>query len=495
LRLGLDLTSVRIHSDARAAESAEDLHALAYSVGQHVVFGAGQYAEGSAAHNNTLAHELAHVLQQPTLATPPDTDTLPVGPAEGPAEREAGRLLAGHDATGMSAPRQKTGHAATALQRKVKLRGPNTWLFFSTWTDLTSAQRSTFLAREFSAPDRSLAAAIVDDMASAADEFQFEDIAELQVEVRKRLRTSQLMRETQRDLGPQGRAFGYPAHAPDGSWLPGLGPRVNSAASAYWGPVLNDNGSYYFQLSDLGRANAYQALVTLFAPQLKKDDRTLIHCDYLASVVHYRVFAETLGAVEFDSRVKNGALPMVLKWNGFADIETDILRSGSRESLQEVRPTSEQDLVIGDHVVFWNHRTYDLINAGTHEAWRLENAVVVVRTRAGEDVFLGHGSGEKSKQGMLDKLAAEYNKVVAMASAIIARTKSANPAIRTAATAELGRRFPHVMPVGSDFHVQGDAHGRTVDRKLTPITTGDPELVGLRDPRDLSLMNLVRRPK
>jgi len=40
------------------------LNALAYTVGQHVVFGAGQYKMGSTEGSKLLAHELTHVVQQ-----------------------------------------------------------------------------------------------------------------------------------------------------------------------------------------------------------------------------------------------------------------------------------------------------------------------------------------------------------------------------------------------------------------------------------------------
>jgi len=61
---GHDLSRVRVHTDARAAESARAMNALAYTVGQHVVFGAGQYAPGTVAGRKLLAHELTHVIQQ-----------------------------------------------------------------------------------------------------------------------------------------------------------------------------------------------------------------------------------------------------------------------------------------------------------------------------------------------------------------------------------------------------------------------------------------------
>jgi hypothetical protein len=63
-RFGHDFSSVRLHADAAAAESAKELHAAAYTVGNHVVFGSGQYRPQSASGQRILAHELAHVVQQ-----------------------------------------------------------------------------------------------------------------------------------------------------------------------------------------------------------------------------------------------------------------------------------------------------------------------------------------------------------------------------------------------------------------------------------------------
>lgn len=62
-RLGHDLKSVRIHADARAASSSHAIHARAFTYGNHIVFGEGQFAPASAAGQRLLAHELVHVLQ------------------------------------------------------------------------------------------------------------------------------------------------------------------------------------------------------------------------------------------------------------------------------------------------------------------------------------------------------------------------------------------------------------------------------------------------
>jgi hypothetical protein len=61
---GTDFSRVRVHDDARAAESARAVDAHAYTVGDDLVFGTGRYAPGSAAGDRLLAHELAHTLQQ-----------------------------------------------------------------------------------------------------------------------------------------------------------------------------------------------------------------------------------------------------------------------------------------------------------------------------------------------------------------------------------------------------------------------------------------------
>ena len=61
---GHSLSHVRIHTDSHAAESAREVGALAYTVGRHIVFGAGHYAPTTSAGKLLLAHELAHVGQQ-----------------------------------------------------------------------------------------------------------------------------------------------------------------------------------------------------------------------------------------------------------------------------------------------------------------------------------------------------------------------------------------------------------------------------------------------
>ena len=56
--------SVRVHTGSRAEESAHELGAHAYTVGDDIVFDSGRYAPQTNDGRALLAHELTHVLQQ-----------------------------------------------------------------------------------------------------------------------------------------------------------------------------------------------------------------------------------------------------------------------------------------------------------------------------------------------------------------------------------------------------------------------------------------------
>jgi hypothetical protein len=59
-----------VHAAGQAAESAQSIQALAYTAGNHVVFGASQYQPSSEAGKRLLAHELTHVVQQESAPAP-----------------------------------------------------------------------------------------------------------------------------------------------------------------------------------------------------------------------------------------------------------------------------------------------------------------------------------------------------------------------------------------------------------------------------------------
>jgi hypothetical protein len=63
-RFGQDFSHVRLHTDRKAAELAQNLNAKAFTIGRDVVFGAGHYTPQTNAGRRLLAHELTHVVQQ-----------------------------------------------------------------------------------------------------------------------------------------------------------------------------------------------------------------------------------------------------------------------------------------------------------------------------------------------------------------------------------------------------------------------------------------------
>ncbi len=105
---GHDFSHVRIHTDGAAAEAAEALHALAFTIGRDVYFGRGQWNPASGAGLELLAHELTHVVQSDEGRLPgargPGMD---VSRPTDPHEREAyamGREVANTLGPGVSRP-------------------------------------------------------------------------------------------------------------------------------------------------------------------------------------------------------------------------------------------------------------------------------------------------------------------------------------------------------------------------------------------------------
>lgn len=110
---GHDFSRVRVHTDTSAAESARALQANAYTVGQDIVFGTGQYSPKTRRGRHLLAHELAHVVQQSGRNAATD-DALQIDPSaaqEAAAESAADRFLSGEGS------RLSPGTAQYSLQR------------------------------------------------------------------------------------------------------------------------------------------------------------------------------------------------------------------------------------------------------------------------------------------------------------------------------------------------------------------------------------------
>ncbi len=87
-RFGHDFSQVRVHTDARAVESARAVNALAYTVGREVVFGAGRFRPWTSEGSELLAHELTHVLQQ---GGSPSFRHVSLGARDSAVEQEASR--------------------------------------------------------------------------------------------------------------------------------------------------------------------------------------------------------------------------------------------------------------------------------------------------------------------------------------------------------------------------------------------------------------------
>jgi hypothetical protein len=113
-RFGHDFSLVRIHTEPEANSSARDVGASAYTVGAHMVFGPGRFAPDTEAGRHSIAHELAHVVQQSRGGSVRPTGD---GAIEHGADRAASTLTAGGGpvpVTGASAPglaRQEEGES------------------------------------------------------------------------------------------------------------------------------------------------------------------------------------------------------------------------------------------------------------------------------------------------------------------------------------------------------------------------------------------------
>jgi hypothetical protein len=120
-RFGYDFSQVRVHADTSAHVAARALDARAFAIGDHVFFGAGQYAPATGSGRRLLAHELAHVTQPASgethaaaamgfsVSEPGDTSeraahasadrALAVTPPEAHSGRRATASCAAHPAT------------------------------------------------------------------------------------------------------------------------------------------------------------------------------------------------------------------------------------------------------------------------------------------------------------------------------------------------------------------------------------------------------------
>jgi hypothetical protein len=113
--LGADLGGVRVHTGGASAEAASAVGARAYTTGQDIHFGAGQYAPTDPFGLHLLAHEVAHTVQQSggAATTQYKLEVSSPGDAlEHEADRAADAMVAGRPAANRST-------AAAGIGRKI----------------------------------------------------------------------------------------------------------------------------------------------------------------------------------------------------------------------------------------------------------------------------------------------------------------------------------------------------------------------------------------
>ena len=110
--LGTDLSSVRVHTGAESNAAAHAVGARAYTMGQDIHFGAGQYDPASASGEHLLAHEVAHTVQQQG-GTPSRQNKLEVSTPADSLEHEADRAA---DAMVTGVPAAVTTSSGVARQ-------------------------------------------------------------------------------------------------------------------------------------------------------------------------------------------------------------------------------------------------------------------------------------------------------------------------------------------------------------------------------------------
>lgn len=98
-KLGADLSAVKVHTGGDSEKASEDLNAKAFTVGDDVHFGSGQFDPSSKEGEKLLAHELTHVVQgqkggvqrkeESDDAEGPDGEAMEVSEPDEPAEKEA----------------------------------------------------------------------------------------------------------------------------------------------------------------------------------------------------------------------------------------------------------------------------------------------------------------------------------------------------------------------------------------------------------------------
>ncbi len=92
--LGRDLSHVNVHTRSNDADLSHGLNARAFTIGNDIVFGRGEYRPGTLVGDALIAHELAHTVQQGSEASPPGNDIRESASLEKEADLSAANVVA-----------------------------------------------------------------------------------------------------------------------------------------------------------------------------------------------------------------------------------------------------------------------------------------------------------------------------------------------------------------------------------------------------------------
>jgi len=87
--MGSDFSGVRVHTGSESNELNQQLGARAFTTGQDVFFGDGEYSPSSSSGQELIAHELTHVVQQSSGAVPSSGGGMQVNAPGDQFEQEA----------------------------------------------------------------------------------------------------------------------------------------------------------------------------------------------------------------------------------------------------------------------------------------------------------------------------------------------------------------------------------------------------------------------
>jgi hypothetical protein len=123
---GTSFQHVRSHTDATAGALSSRVNARAFTVGNHIAFGSGEYQPGTIMGDALIAHELAHVVQQQgatTAVEKMDTSTADYNALEHDADRTAMNVVSSLWANAAGSIQAGARNVVSNLRTGLRLQG------------------------------------------------------------------------------------------------------------------------------------------------------------------------------------------------------------------------------------------------------------------------------------------------------------------------------------------------------------------------------------